>query len=170
MTPDIIAMMGVGVAAVAIILTALHRMEARINRRIDEVIDNTKSEFAASETRWREDITAVEARTTAEIKASEARLREEITAVEIRSTAEIKASEARTTAEIKASEARTTAEIKASEARTGVRFEEVREQFTEVNAHLRTTNDRMSSIERQQARLGGLLEGLREALFQRVQQ
>ena len=148
MTPDIIAIMGVGVAVVAIILTALHRMETRINRRIDEVIANTKSEFAASETRWREEVKAVEARTTAEIKAAEAR----------------------TTAEIKAAEARTTAEIKAAEARNDAKLDEVKDQFVEVNAQIRTTNDRMSSIERQQARLGGLLEGLREALFQRVQQ
>ena len=96
------------------------------------------------------------------------------------------ASEVRLREEIKAVEARTTAEIKASEARTSARFEEVREQFTEVNEQsrhnqartdagfsdvneqIRTTNDRMTSIERQQARLGGLLEGLRDALFERV--
>ena len=93
---------------------------------------------------------------------------------------EINASEVRLREEIKAVEARTTAEIKASEARTSARFEEVREQFTEVNEQsrhnqartdagfadvneqIRTTNDRMTSIERQQARLGGLLEGLRD--------
>ena len=126
---------------------------------------------------------------------SEARLNKRIDAIEndisvseTRTRAEITASEARTSAEIKASEARTSAEIKASEARTSAKFEEVREQFVEVNEQfrqtqarteagfadvneqLRTTNDRMASVERQQARLGGLLDGLREALFQRVQQ
>ena len=133
MTPDIIAIMGVGVAIVAIVLTAMHRMEFRLNNRIETLESNTKKDIADSE-------------------------------------------------------ARTTAEIKASEARTSVKFEEVREQFVEVNEQfrqmqartdagfadvneqLRTTNDRMTSVERQQARLGGLLDGLREALFQRVQQ
>ena len=136
MTPDIIAIMGVGVAIVAIVLTAMHRMESRLNNRIETLESNTKKDIADSE-------------------------------------------------------ARTTAEIKASEARTSVKFEEVREQFVEVNEQFRqmqartdagfadvneqlrttnTTNDRMTSVERQQARLGGLLDGLREALFQRVQQ
>lgn len=122
MTPDIIAIMGVGVAIVAIVLTAMHRMESRLNNRIETLESNTKKDIADSE------------------------------------------------------------------ARTSVKFEEVREQFVEVNEQfrqmqartdagfadvneqLRTTNDRMTSVERQQARLGGLLDGLREALFQRVQQ
>ena len=133
MTPDIIAIMGVGVAIVAIVLTAMHRMESRLNNRIETLESNTKKDIADSE-------------------------------------------------------ARTRAEIAALEARTSVKFEEVREQFVEVNEQfrqmqartdagfadvneqLRTTNDRMTSVERQQARLGGLLDGLREALFQRVQQ
>ena len=161
-------MLAIAVTLGAIILTSIHRMEARINRRFDGVIDDTKSEFAASETRWREETKVVEARTTAEIKAVETHTTAEIKASEAHTTAEIKAVETRTTAEIKASEARTTAEIKASEARTSVKFEEIREQFVEANAQVRTTNDRMTSIERQQARLGGLLEGLRDALFERV--
>ena len=166
MGPDTIAiivtMLGVGVALGALILTVTHRSEARLNKRIDAI----ENDISVSETRTRAEITASEARTSAEIKASEAR----------------------TSAEIKASEARTSAEIKASEARTSAKFEEVREQFVEVNEQfrqtqarteagfadvneqLRTTNDRMAAIERQQARLGGLLDGLREALFQRVQQ
>ena len=171
MSAEFIAILSVGATLVgiiavfgALILTSINRAEARLNRRIDslEVRQDT------SETRLHEEITASEARTTAEIKASETRLHEEITASEARTTAEIKASETRLHEEIKASEARTTAEIKASEARTSMKFEEVREQFTDANEQLRTTNERMSSIERQQARLGGLLEGLREALFERA--
>jgi hypothetical protein len=42
--------------------------------------------------------------------------------------------------------------------------------FDDVAEELRTTNTRMASIEQRQARLEGLLDGLREALFQRVQQ
>ena len=171
----IIALLGVGVALGALILTTSHRAEARMSKRIDALETNTKKDITDSEARLRD-----------EIKASETRLREEITAVEVRTTAEIKASEVRLREEITAVEARTTGEIKASEARTGAKFEEVREQFGEVNEQfrftqartdagfadvneqLRTTNDRMTSIERQQARLGGLLEGLREAIFERV--
>ena len=107
----------------------------------------------------------------------------------------IDALEAGTKGEIQESEARTKAEIVASESRTNARFEEVNAQFREINAQfrevneqfgaqqartdrgfdgmaeeLRLTNTRMASIEQRQARLEGLLDGLREALFQRVQQ
>ncbi len=140
----LLGMLAIAVTLGAVILTSLHRSESRLNRRMDDI----KNDIVDSETRTRAEIVAVEVRLKEEIVAVEARLKEEIAA----------------------SEARATVEIKASEARTGAKFEDVREQFVEVNAQLRTTNDRMSSIERQQARLGGLLEGLREALFQRVQQ
>ena len=69
----------------------------------------------------------------------------------------------------------------ALEVRVNARFDEAREQsqaiqartdkgFDDVNEELRITNTRMASIEQRQARLEGLLDGLREALFQRVQQ
>ena len=133
----LLGMLGIAVTLGAIILTALHRMEARMNRRMDAIETNAKKDIADSEVRTR-----------AEIVAVEARLKEEIVA---------------------------------SEARSNTKFEEINEQiwiaqartdsgFADVNEQLRATNDRMTSIERQQARLGGLLDGLREALFQRVQQ
>jgi len=69
----------------------------------------------------------------------------------------------------------------ALEVRSNARFDEAREQsqamqvrtdkgFDDVTEELRVTNNRMASIEQRQARLEGLLDGLREALFQRVQQ
>ena len=69
----------------------------------------------------------------------------------------------------------------ALEVRSNARFDETREQyramqartdkgFADVHEELRVTNNRMASIEQRQARLEGLLDGLREALFQRVQQ
>ena len=181
MTPDtiviVVAILGVGVALGTLILTTTHRSELRLNERIDALEANTKRDIADI----KQDIADSEARTREEIAAVEIRLKEEIAAVEIRLKEEIAASEARATTEIKASEARATTEIKASEARTSAKFGEINEQFrdmqtrtdagfADVNEQLRITNDRMTSIERQQARLGGLLEGLREALFQRVQQ
>ena len=133
----IVTVLGVGVALGTLILTAIHRAESRLNRRIDALELNTKRDIADFESR--------------------------------------------TSAEIKASESRTSAEIKASESRTSAKFEEVREQFGAMHAHtsagfadtndqLRTANARMSSIEQRQARLEGLLDGLREALFERVRQ
>ena len=126
MPPDIIAIVSVGVAVVAIILTALHRMESRINRRMDAIEANAQKDTADSEARLR-------------------------------------------------------AEIAASEARANTKFDEINEQmrigqartdkgFADMHEELRITNTRMASIEQRQARLEGLLDGLREALFQRVQQ
>ena len=138
----LLGMLAIAVTLGAVILTSQHRMEARTNRRMDAL---------------EKDIADSEARTRAEIVAVEVRLKEEIAAVEVRLKEEIAASETRATSG-----------IKSLEARTNAKFEEIREQFAEVNEQLRTTNDRMTSIERQQARLGGLLEGLREALFERA--
>ena len=105
-------------------LTAMHRLEARLNKRIDALEANTKRDLVDSEACTRAEIVAVEVRTTAEVKASESR--------------------------------------------AGAKFEEIREQFVEINEQLRTTNERMTSIERQRDRLGWLLEGSREAQFARA--
>ncbi len=86
----------------------------------------------------------------------------------------IDALEAGTKRDIEDSEARTKAEIVASEARNNARLEELQARadkgFADMHEELRITNARMASIEQRQARLEGLLDGLREALFQRVQQ
>ena len=101
-------LLGVIAAFGALILASINRSEARLNRRIDDVIADTRAEFAASEARF------------------------------------------------------------------NARFEEMQVRadkgFDDVTEELRVTNNRMASIEQRQARLEGLLDGLREALFQRVQQ
>ena len=126
MTTETIAILGVGVAMLsvvaafgALILTSLNRMEARINRRIDDVIADNKAEFAASEARFNGRLDAIEVRFEARLDASEAR---------------------------------------------------VANEFNEIKDKLDAQAVRMSGIEQRQARLEGLLDGLREALFQRVQQ
>ena len=122
----LLGMLGIAVTLGAIILTALHRMESRINRRMDAIEANAQKDTADSEARLR-------------------------------------------------------AESTASEARANTKFEEINEQmrigqartdkgFADMHEELRITNTRMASIEQRQARLEGLLDGLREALFQRVQQ
>ena len=133
MSAEFIAILSVGATLVgvvaafgAVILTSMHRMETRLNKRIDDAIADGKSDNAALEVR------------------SNARFDE---AKELNQT----------------------------------RFDEIREQyramqartdkgFADVHEELRVTNNRMASIEQRQARLEGLLDGLREALFQRVQQ
>ena len=80
MTPDIIAIMGVGVAIVAIVLTAMHRMESRLNNRIETLESNTKKGIADSEARLRSVIREFESRLKSEILASENRLRSVIRA------------------------------------------------------------------------------------------
>ena len=122
MSAEFIAILSVGATLVsvvaafgAVILTSMHRMETRLNKRIDDAVADGKSDNAALEVR------------------------------------------------------------------VNARFDEAREQsqamqartdkgFDDVNEELRITNTRMASIEQRQARLEGLLDGLREALFQRVQQ
>ncbi len=122
----LLGMLGIAVTLGAIILTSLHRMEARINKRIDDAIADGKSDNAALEAR------------------SNTRFDE---AKELNQTKfdEIKE------------------QYQAMQARTD-------KGFADMHEELRITNTRMASIEQRQARLEGLLDGLREALFQRVQQ
>ena len=108
-------LLGVVTAFGAVILTSMHRMETRLNKRIDDAIADGKSDNAA---------------------------------LEVRSNARF-------------DEARE--QSQAMQVRTDKGFDGVTEE-------LRVTNNRMASIEQRQARLEGLLDGLREALFQRVQQ
>lgn len=122
----VVAVLSVGVALGALMLTSLHRMEARLNKRIDDAIADGKSDNAA---------------------------------LEVRSNARF--DEAKELNQVRFDEARE--QSRAMQARTDKGFDDVAEE-------LRTTNARMASIEQRQARLEGLLDGLREALFQRVQQ
>ena len=121
-----VTLAGVIVAFGALILTSLHRMEARINKRIDDAIVDGKSDNAALEARSN-------TRFDEAIELNQARFDE---ATELN---------------------------QAMQARTD-------KGFDDVNEELRITNTRMASVEQRQARLEGLLDGLREALFQRVQQ
>ena len=122
MSAEFIAILSVGATLVgvvsafgALILNSISRMDARLNKQIDDAIADGKSDNAALEAR------------------SNARFDE---AKELN---------------------------QAMQARTDKGFDDITEE-------LRTTNARMASIEQRQARLEGLLDGLREALFQRVQQ
>ena len=133
MSAELIAILSVGVTLAgvivafgALILTSLHRMEARINKRIDDAIVDGKSDNAALEARSN-------TRFDEAIELNQARFDE---ATELN---------------------------QAMQARTD-------KGFDDVNEELRITNTRMASVEQRQARLEGLLDGLREALFQRVQQ
>ena len=133
MSAELIAILSVGVTLAgvivafgALILTSLHRMEARINKRIDDAIADGKSDNAALEARSN-------TRFDEAIELNQARFDE---ATELN---------------------------QAMQARTD-------KGFDDVNEELRITNTRMASVEQRQARLEGLLDGLREALFQRVQQ
>ena len=48
------------------------------------------------------------------------------------------------------------------------RFEQVDQRFEEVNRRFDTLEGRMLALEQRSARLEGVLDGLREALFERV--
>ena len=133
MSAEFIAILSVGATLVgvvaafgALILASIARMEARINKRIDDAIADSKSDNAALEAR-----------------------------------SNTRFDEAREQSQARFDEARELNQ--AMQARTD-------KGFDDVNEELRTTNTRMASIEQRQARLEGLLDGLREALFQRVQQ
>ena len=121
-----VTLAGVIVAFGALILTSLHRMEARINKRIDDAIADGKSDNAALEAR-------------SNTRFDEAK---ELNQARFDEAKELN---------------------QAMQARTD-------KGFDDVNEELRITNTRMASVEQRQARLEGLLDGLREALFQRVQQ
>ena len=133
MSAEFIAILSVGATLVgviaafgAVILTSMHRMETRLNKRIDDAIADGKSDNAA---------------------------------LEVRSNARF--DEAKELNQVRFDEARE--QSQSMQARTDKGFDDVAEE-------LRTTNARMASIEQRQARLEGLLDGLREALFQRVRQ
>ncbi len=133
MSAEFIAILSVGATLVgviaafgAVILTSMHRMETRLNKRIDDAIADGKSDNAALEVR-------------SNARFDEAKELNQVRFDEIREQSQ------------------------AMQARTDKGFDDVAEE-------LRTTNTRMASIEQRQARLEGLLDGLREALFQRVQQ
>lgn len=133
MSAEFIAILSVGATLVgvvaafgAVILTSMHRMETRLNKRIYDAIAYGKSDNAA---------------------------------LEVRSNARF--DEAREQSQARFDEAKE--QYRAMQARTD-------KGFADVHEELRVTNNRMASIEQRQARLEGLLDGLREALFQRVQQ
>ena len=133
MSAEFIAILSVGATLVgvvaafgAVILTSMHRMETRLNKRIDDAIADGKSDNAALEAR-------------SNTRFDEAK---ELNQARFDEAKELN---------------------QAMQARTD-------KGFDDVNEELRVTNTRMASIEQRQARLEGLLDGLREALFQRVQQ
>ena len=66
----LLGMLGIAVTLGAIILTSLHRSEARLNKRIDALEANNE----ASETRLKEEIIASRERISAEIAASGERI------------------------------------------------------------------------------------------------
>ena len=144
MSAEFIAILSVGATLVgvvaafgAVILTSMHRMETRLNKRIDDAIADGKSDNAA---------------------------------LEVRSNARF--DEAREQIQTRFDEAREQNQARFDEAREQNRALQARTDkgFAEMHEELRVTNNRMASIEQRQARLEGLLDGLREALFQRVQQ
>ena len=77
--------------------------------------------------------------------------------------ADIRRSEERLRAELGASEERLRAELAGLERRTNERFERIDARFERLEA-------RMAAMEHGQAKLEGLLEGLREAIAGRARQ
>ena len=144
MSAEFIAILSVGATLVgvvaafgAVILTSMHRMETRLNKRIDDAIADGKSDNAALEARSNSRFD--EAREQNQARFDEAKDMNQAKFDEIRD------------------------QYQAMQARTD-------KGFADMHEELRITNTRMASIEQRQARLEGLLDGLREALFQRVQQ
>ena len=90
-------------------------------------------------------------------------LRADMRRMEERLRDDARRTEERLRAELAASEERLRGEIAALESRTNERFERVEERLERLEA-------RMAAVEHGQAKLEGLLEGLREAIAGRARQ
>jgi len=152
-------LVGVVAAFGAVILTSMHRMETRLNKRIDDAIADGKSDNAALEVR-------------SNARFDEAKELNQTRFDEIRAQNQAKFDEAREQSQARFDEAREQSQARFDEAREQIQAMQARTDkgFADIHEELRVTNNRMASIEQRQARLEGLLDGLREALFQRVQQ
>ena len=97
MSPELIAILGVGVALTALMFHILRRMEERMRQDTQRSEERTRQDLSRSEERTRQDIRESEERMRQEVQGSEERTRQDIRGSEERMESRFSAQDARFT-------------------------------------------------------------------------